>query len=53
MSIYFQFPAIDDYPNPIFSIKYEDKKKLSIIEDDDLTVDEVEELKNYLTFKQL
>lgn len=53
MSIYFQFPAIDDYPTPVFSIEFEDKQKTDLKDENSLTVDQIIELKNYLTFKQL
>ncbi|MBC6110416.1 hypothetical protein ACFOG5_05400 [Pedobacter fastidiosus] len=53
MSICFQFPTIDYYPTPIFTMEFEDKQKPDLKDEDILTVDQIIELKNYLTFKQL
>jgi len=53
MSIYFQFPAIDDYPNLNYSTKNDVENEQNLKDEDILSVDQIIELKNYLTFKQL
>ncbi|WP_165825355.1 hypothetical protein [Pedobacter yonginense] len=52
MSLYFQFPAIDDYPNLNHQSINETETDLNFKEEDQLSVEQIAELKNYLTFKQ-
>ncbi|WP_316803459.1 hypothetical protein [Pedobacter nototheniae] len=53
MSIYFQYPAIDEYPNFIYPLTSEEKKELAQDDKDTLNKDQIVELKDYLTLKQL
>lgn len=53
MSIYFQYPTIDEYPNFIYPIKKELNDRLNPEDEDSLSAQQILELKDYLTFKQL
>lgn len=53
MSIYFQYPAIDEYPNLIYPLTSDEKKELIPDDKDTLNKDQIAELKDYLTLKQL
>jgi hypothetical protein len=53
MSIYFQYPAIDEYPNPSFPLKTE-KDILEYSKDEDsLNKEQILELRDYLALRQL
>ncbi|WP_186462384.1 hypothetical protein [Pedobacter suwonensis] len=53
MSIYFQYPAIDEYPQLLDSLQTE-AKKIEIDQDEDnLNREQILALRDYLTLKQL
>ncbi|WP_157263956.1 hypothetical protein [Pedobacter sp. Leaf176] len=51
MSIYFQYPAIHDYPNLNYQIKTEVVSEQALKDKDKLNQDEVKELKDFLALK--
>lgn len=53
MSIYFQYPAIDEYPKLIYPLETEAEKLTSTRDEDSLNKEQIFELSDYLTLKQL
>ncbi|MCZ4222798.1 hypothetical protein [Pedobacter rhodius] len=51
MSIYFQYPAINDYPNLAHPIKIGEADRKKTEGEDKLNQDEVIELKDFLALK--
>ncbi|WP_293789970.1 hypothetical protein [uncultured Pedobacter sp.] len=52
MSIYFQYPAIDEYPSLIYPLR-PDVEKSETKDEDKLSKEQILELRDYLTLKQL
>jgi hypothetical protein len=52
MSIYFQYPAIDEYPQLIYSSQGEAEKLSDTKDEDSLNKEQILELGDYLTLKQ-
>jgi len=53
MSIYFQYPAIDDYPPVIYPLQTEVGKLVVREDEDSLNKEQILELSDYLSLKQL
>lgn len=53
MSIYFQYPVIDEYPNFIYPIKIETAEQQNSADEDSLNKEQILELRDYLALKQL
>ncbi|NII82872.1 hypothetical protein H9N25_09280 [Pedobacter riviphilus] len=53
MSIYFQYPAIDEYPKLIYPLQTETDEPSFAKDEDSLNKDQILELSDYLTLKQL
>ncbi|WP_157255497.1 hypothetical protein [Pedobacter sp. Leaf216] len=53
MSIYFQYPAISEYPNQIFPLNSEKEDHQILRDEDSLIKDQILELRDYLSLKQL
>ncbi|MEH3115311.1 hypothetical protein [Pedobacter terrae] len=53
MSIYFQYPAIDEYPQLIYPLQTEVEKLTNTKDEDSLNKEQILELSDYLTLKQL
>ncbi|WP_316737025.1 hypothetical protein [Pedobacter aquatilis] len=51
MSIYFQYPAINEYPNLVYPLKKEEIETLNLKDEDSVKRQETEELKDFLTLK--
>ncbi|WP_293742248.1 hypothetical protein [uncultured Pedobacter sp.] len=53
MSIYFQYPAIDEYPQFLDPLQTEAKKLAVDQDEDNLNGEQILALRDYLTLKQL
>lgn len=53
MSIYFQYPAIDEYPQLIYPLQIEVEKSIIAEDEDSLNKEQIVELSDYLSLKQL
>ena len=56
MSIYFQYPSIDEFQNPIYPInvqRLEDRKDIKDIIEDKINQQHIEDLKDYLALKPI
>jgi hypothetical protein len=53
MSIYFQYPAIDEYPKLINPLQMETDESVLAKDEDSLNKEQVLELRDYLALKQL
>lgn len=53
MSIYFQYPAIEEYPNLIYPLKTETDEQQNSADEDSLNKEQILELRDYLALKQL
>jgi len=53
MSIYFQYPAIDEYPLLLDPLQTEAKKMEIDQDEDNLNKEQILALRDYLTLKQL
>jgi uncharacterized protein (DUF433 family) len=53
MSIYFQYPAIDEYPKLIYPLKAEKNEQEISKDEDSLNKEQILELRDYLALKQL
>ncbi len=51
MSIYFQFPAIDEYPNLAHPLKTEPKHAQQNMDEDSFSQEQHTELKDFLALK--
>ncbi|QIL42117.1 hypothetical protein G7074_24325 [Pedobacter sp. HDW13] len=51
MSIYFQFPAIDEYPNLAYPLKTELHDTQQIKVEDNIAQEQLSELKDFLSLK--
>jgi len=51
MSIYFQYPAIDEYPGLIYPVKLEVIDQNNSKDEDSLNHEQIIELKDFLTLK--
>jgi hypothetical protein len=51
MSIYFQYPAIDEYPNLIYPLQTGEQQHSE--DEDSLNKEQILELRDYLALKQL
>ncbi|WP_316843584.1 hypothetical protein [Pedobacter psychrodurus] len=53
MSIYFQYPAIDEYPNLLYPLKKEKDEQQVSADEDSLNKEQILELSDYLALRQL
>jgi hypothetical protein len=53
MSIYFQYPTIDEYPGFIYPLKTETDKPHNSVDEDSLNKEQILELRDYLALRQL
>jgi len=53
MSIYFQYPAINEYPNLIYPLKKENDELQISRDEDSFNKEEILEIRDYLALKQL
>lgn len=53
MSIYFQYPAIDEYPKLIYPLQTETHEAAFAKDEDSLNKEQILELRDYLALKQL
>ena len=53
MSIYFEYPAIDEYPQLIYPLQIKAEKLTATADEDSLNKEQLLELKDYLSLKQL
>lgn len=53
MSIYFQYPAIDDYPKLIYPLQTGTDEQAFAQDEDSLNKEQILELRDYLALKQL
>jgi len=53
MSIYFQYPTIDEYPNHINPLTKENDVREHSRDEDSLNKEQILELRDYLALKQL
>jgi len=51
MSIYFQFPAIDEYPNLAYPLKTTQNDAQQIKDEDGIVQEQLAELKDFLALK--
>ncbi|WP_316800367.1 hypothetical protein [Pedobacter frigidisoli] len=51
MSIYFQYPAIEEYPNFVKPVKDAKNERAALIDEDTIIREEIKELKNFLSLK--
>ncbi|WP_165501306.1 hypothetical protein [Pedobacter psychrodurus] len=53
MSIYFQYPAIDEYPHLIYQLKTRTDEQQHSADEDSLNKEQILELSDYLALRQL
>ncbi|MBE5319383.1 hypothetical protein IM793_09450 [Pedobacter sp. MR2016-19] len=53
MSIYFQYPAIVEYPKLIYPLQTETEKPMIVTDEDSLNKEQILEIRDYLALKQL
>ncbi|WP_165456507.1 hypothetical protein [Pedobacter kyonggii] len=53
MSIYFQYPAIEEYPNLIYPLKTETDEQQNSADEDNLNKEQILELRDYFALRQL
>lgn len=51
MSIYFQYPAINEYPNLVYPLKIEKIETNKTKDEDSINLQQIEELKDFLALK--
>ena len=51
MSIYFEYPAINDYPNQVYSVKTDEINVKNINNEDSINREEINDLKDFLALK--
>jgi len=53
MSIYFQYPAIEEYPKLIYPLHTETDGQQNSADEDSINKEQILELRDYLALKQL
>ena len=53
MSIYFQYPAIDEYPKLVYPLQTATDEPALVKDEDSLNKEQILELRDYLALKQL
>ncbi|MGQ7856139.1 hypothetical protein ACUN24_18035 [Pedobacter sp. WC2501] len=53
MSIYFQYPAIAEYPKLIYPLQTETEEPAIVKDEDSVNKEQILELRDYLALKQL
>ena len=53
MSIYFQYPAIDEYSKLIYPLQTETEEPAFVKDEDSANKEQILELRDYLSLKQL